>query len=78
MDYAKIQDNNYGHKNFFSNFEEGEMSAFELLQLIKYPIWSGLVGMEVRSSILDHVYTKVYVCMHFIKKLLSVNTFINE
>ena len=57
MDYAKIFDDNYNNKNLFQDFED-ILSSFNLIQLVKFEIWSRMVGTERRSSILDHIYIK--------------------
>ena len=39
----------------FENFEN-EMSDFNLVQLVRFTTWSRMVGPDLRSSILDHIY----------------------
>ena len=57
LDYSKIADVNYGYKNLFNDFDE-LLGNFELVQLVNFVTWSRLVGMSLRSSILDHIYIK--------------------
>ena len=39
----------------FADFEN-EMSNFNLVQLVRFATWSRMVGLDLRSSILDHIY----------------------
>ena len=55
LDYLKKYDVNYARKNMFEDFEN-EMSDFNLVQLVKFTTWSRMIGTDLRSSILDHIY----------------------
>ena len=46
---------NYQRKDYFELFEE-QLGEFHLMQLVKVDTWSRLVGSELRSSLLDHIY----------------------
>ena len=46
LDYEKVHNDNYAHKNLFNDFEE-EMLEFNLVQLVRFPTWSRIVGMEI-------------------------------
>ena len=55
LDYAKRHDVNYDRKNYFELFEE-KLGDLNLIQMVKFVTWSRLVGLVLRSSILDHIY----------------------
>ena len=55
IDYEKIYDDNYAHKNLFDDLDS-ELSCFNLIQIVNFVTWSRMVGLNVRSSILDHIY----------------------
>ena len=55
LDYAKRHDVNYDRKNCFELFEE-KLGDLNLIQMVKFVTWSRLVGLVLRSSILDHIY----------------------
>ena len=55
LDYARRHDVTYDRKNYFELFEE-KLGDLNLLQLVKFVTWSCLVGLVLRSSILDHIY----------------------
>ena len=57
LDYGKIHDDNYGHKNMFGDFEDS-LADFELIQMVKFVTWSRMVGLVRRTPILDHIYVK--------------------
>ena len=57
LDYSKIHDVNYGHKNLFIDFED-ELSTFNLILLVEFVTWSRIVGTELKESILDHIYIR--------------------
>ena len=57
LDYSKINDFTYGHKNFFTDFEEA-LKDFKLIQIVYFETWSRMVGTTRRTSILDHIYVK--------------------
>ena len=46
---------NYQRKDYFELFEE-QLGEFHLMQLVKVDTWSRLVGSELRSSLLNHIY----------------------
>ena len=54
LDFAKIYDDNYTHKNLFDDFED-EQSMDNLVQIVSFATWSRMVGPILRSSILDHI-----------------------
>ena len=53
LEYLKKYDVNYAHKHMFADFEN-EMSNFNLVQLVRFATWCRMVGLDLRSSILDH------------------------
>ena len=55
LDYNKKHDFTYQRANFFELFEEilGELN---LIRLVEFTTWSRLVGLSIRSSVLDHIY----------------------
>ena len=57
LNYEKIYDDNYAHKNLFSDFDE-ILHDCELVQMVDFVTWSRMVGPNLRSSILDHIYVK--------------------
>ena len=57
LDYLKVNDVTYGHKNFFMDFNE-VLAEYNLIQLVNFVTWSRMNGNNVRTSILDHIYVK--------------------
>ena len=57
IDYARVNDVNYGNRNLFMDFDE-KLSQFNLIQLVDFETWSRMVGTVRRSSILDHISIK--------------------
>ena len=57
LNYEKVHDDNYAYKNMFVDFEEA-LGEFNMIQLVKFPTWSRIVGDSFRESILDHIYCK--------------------
>ena len=57
LDYRKNNDDNYVHKNLFSDFDE-ILSDLNLIQMVDFITWSRVVGIELKESILDHIYTR--------------------
>jgi hypothetical protein len=55
LDYKKRYDLNYQRKSLFDLFEE-KLDGLDLFQLVKLDTWSRLVGLVLRSSLLDHIY----------------------
>ena len=55
MDYKKKYDVNYCNANLFEIFDE-RLEDLNLIQLVKFDTWSRIVGLECRSSVLDHIY----------------------
>ena len=55
LDYKKKHDINYKQASFFDLFEE-ILGDLHLLQLGNFATWSRVVGLNMRSSILDHIY----------------------
>ena len=65
IDYDKIFDDNYTHKNLFDDFEE-ILSECNLIQMVKFKTWSRIVGPVLRSSILlDHTYSPLFLKILF-------------
>ena len=60
LDYSKLNDVTYSHKNFFSDFDETLVNC-DLIQLVGFVTWSRMVGNMRRTSILDHVYWKAVI-----------------
>ena len=57
LDYGRIYDDNYAHKNLFADFDE-ILSDYNLIQMVNFVTWSRMIGPNLRSSVLDHVYVK--------------------
>ena len=55
-------------KNLFDDFEE-ELSGFNLIQLMKFPTWSKIVGLEEKSLILDHAYLRYPMLVNNVTKV---------
>ena len=55
IDYNKRFDVNYQRESLFELFEE-KLGELDLIQLVKFDTWSRLVGLGLRSSLLDHIY----------------------
>ena len=55
LDYKRKHDVNYSNVNLFDLFDE-RMDDLNLVQLIEFDTWSRMVGLVVKSSILDHIY----------------------
>ena len=55
LDYNKRFDVNYSREGFFEMFD-AILGELNLLQLVKFDTWSRLVGLVLRSSLLDHIY----------------------
>ena len=55
LDYKKKYDVNYCNANLFEIFD-GRLEDLNLIQLVKFDTWSRIVGLECRSSVLDHIY----------------------
>ena len=68
LDFEKIYDDTYAHKNLFADFDD-VLSDFNLIQVVDFVTWSRMFGTNVRSSVLDHVYVKDPV---IIKKIFAV------
>ena len=56
IDDAKRFEVNYTNRNLFCDFEE-KLSYFGLFQHINFATWSRLIGGDLKSSILDHIYS---------------------
>ena len=56
IDDAKRFEVNYTNRNLFCDFEE-KLSNFGLFQHINFATWSRLIGGDLKSSILDHIYS---------------------
>ena len=56
IDDAKRFEVNYSNRNLFCDFEE-KLSDHGLFQHINFVTWSRLISGDLKSSILDHVYT---------------------
>ena len=74
IDYDKIFNDNYAHKNLFDDFDE-MLAEFNLIQMVKFKTWSRMVGTVMRSSILDHVYVENPVV---IKNLKSTRPYFGD
>ena len=57
LDYGRIYDDNYAHKNLFADFDE-ILSDYNLIQMVNFVTWSRMIGPNLRSSVLDHAYVK--------------------
>ena len=55
LDFARRHDVSYERKNYFELFEE-KLGDLNLIQMVKFVTWSRLIGLVLRSSILDHIY----------------------
>ena len=59
---------NYRLAGLFGDVD-GILGEHQLLQMVEFPTWSRVVEGNLRSSIIDHVYVKVYVAFVKIKSL---------
>ena len=69
LDYNKKEDVHYCYSRLFDIFEE-KLSNLGLIQLVNFDTWYRIVGTNVRSSCLDHIYVKDFetVCnIHSVK-----------
>ena len=58
MDYSIIFNQcYYAHTNLFADFDK-TLSNYNLIQMINFVTWSRMIGPNLRSSVLDHVYVK--------------------
>ena len=57
LDFAKRHDPNYPRRALFEDFET-KLGHFNLVQIINFPTWSRLIGNNLKSSTLDHIYLK--------------------
>ena len=57
LDYRRIKDDNFVHKNLFADFDEALLNL-NVIQLIDFVTWSRIVGTVLKESILDHIYTQ--------------------
>ena len=63
MDYNRRFDVDYCNSNLFDDFEL-HLDALNLLQLVNFDTWSRMVGSNLRSSCLDHVYVREVDLVH--------------
>ena len=59
LDNNKRMDVNYCNSSLFSKFND-HLGDLSLLQLVTFDTWSRLIGTNLRSSCLDHIYVKDY------------------
>ena len=59
LDYKKKYDVNYCNANLIEIFDE-KLEDLNLIQLVKFDTWSRIVGLECRSSVLDHIWTECH------------------
>ena len=57
LDYTRVHDDNYSHKNLFLDFED-VLGDFNLIQQVRFATWSRIIGDELKESSLDHIYWK--------------------
>ena len=57
LDFSKRNISNYHNKNLFESFDL-KLGRLDLIQLVKFPTWSRMIGNTLKSSILDHIYVK--------------------
>ena len=65
LNYNRTFDVDYCNANLFEEFDL-RLEFLDLVQLVNFDTWSRLVGTNVRSSCLDHIYVKN---VHFVSKL---------
>ena len=56
LDWSKNNLEDYSHKNYFSDMEL-KLAAYNLIQIVDFITWTRTVNGQVRSSVLDHIYT---------------------
>ena len=74
LDYSKIYNPTYGFRNLFERLSEF-FEPFGLQQLINFHTWSRTVNGQVRSSLLDHIYT---TAPHLISDINQIETEIGD
>ena len=57
LNYEKINDDNYSHNFLFQDFED-VLSTSNFVQIVNFVTWSRMVGIERKTSVLDHIYVK--------------------
>ena len=57
LDYSRVSDVHYVNKYLFEDFDS-ILYRLELIQVVNFVTWTRLVGHNLRSSILDHIYIK--------------------
>ena len=55
--FSKWHNDNYARKSLFNDFEN-KLGDLNLAQIVTFPTWLCLVGNNLKSSILDHIYLK--------------------
>ena len=63
LDYNRRFDVDYGSSGLFDDFEL-HLDALNLLQLVNFDTWSRMVGSNLRSSCLDHIYVREIDLVH--------------
>ena len=58
LNYAKINDVDYSHVRYFDDFDD-ILNDENLVQIIEFPTWSGVINNALVESTIDHI--KVYV-----------------
>ena len=82
LDYNKRFDVNYQRENLFELFEN-KLGDLNLLQLVNFDTWSRLVGVVLRSSLLDHIYVNnsrqtTFMAKKGNRKRVGLNAFANR
>ena len=57
FDLNRKFDLNYGRGDLFDLFDE-KLGDLFLVQLVNFNTWTRMVGLQLRSSMLDHIYVK--------------------
>ena len=68
LDYNKRFDMSYQRKDYFELFED-YLGELNLLQLVTFDTWSRMVGLTLRSSLLDHIYVNNVTLINNVKHL---------
>ena len=73
LDCSKNKLEDYSHKNYFRDMEL-KLAAHNLIQIVDFITWTWTVNGQVRSSVLDHIYTLDPISVHDLRSTWPVFT----
>ena len=56
LDWSKHHSEDYSHKNYFNDMDT-KLGANNLIQLVEFITWTRTINGQVKTSVLDHIYT---------------------